>query len=95
MAMITEAERAERDTNAANAYREMESDICDVANMGAICAMLVCDGDGRPDKANDELVKFAVYHLEQMLKTLREKYQEGDFLVPDAPDDREANNAVV
>lgn len=65
----------ERDRLAAEAYREMESDLRDLVNMGRITAGLAHDADGEPpicEKRN--LALFAVYHLQEMLLRFEMKY---------------------
>jgi hypothetical protein len=84
-------EKTERLLRWGDAYREMESDLCDVVNMGRIAAMLTC-GD-RPARSEDErtLTHFAVCQTERMLNRFKEKYDEDEWVVPGSKDDGEAS----
>ena len=74
------SERIGRD---AKSYREMDSDLCDVINMGKIAAILTCgDHPARPeDQAT--LTAFAVCQTERMLKRFKEKYDGNEWAVED------------
>lgn len=75
-------EKAQRDARDAAAYREMESDLRDLVNMGRIAANLAHDADGEPsicEKRN--LGLFSVYHLQEMLLRFEMKYDDDDWRV--------------
>ncbi|WP_128919701.1 hypothetical protein [Bradyrhizobium nanningense] len=75
-------EKIERDRRDARAYRELESDLRDVVNMGRIAANLAHDADGEPplcEKRN--LALFAVYHLLEMLQCFEMKYEDDGWHV--------------
>jgi hypothetical protein len=76
---------SKRNTKLARAYRDFESDICDLAHMANLVAGVV--EDTLEKDAQDigekpmmyyvpepELVLFSVYHLEKMVRAFKEKY---------------------
>ena len=77
----TETEKAARLLRWGEAYREMESDLCDVVNMGKIAAVLTCGDHGRPEDIAS-LTHVAVCQTERMLKRFKEKYDEDEWVVP-------------
>jgi len=62
-----------RDREHANAFRDLESSICDCANMARIAANLMVESDKGtyPDD-----VFFAVTHVSEMFDALKAKYYE-------------------
>lgn len=75
-------EKSERERSDARAYRDMESDLRDVVNMGRIAASLAHDADGEPavcQKRN--LALFAVYHLLEMLQNFEMRYDDDNWQI--------------
>jgi hypothetical protein len=60
----------------ATAYSRLESAICDAANMAMLAGHAMCDADGGASKEEKNLAFFAVYHLCDMVRSLRETYYE-------------------
>ena len=56
----------------------MEDDLCDVVNMGRISAKLMSAGD---NGKHEDMLVFAVYHLEEMLIRFKEKYDHDDWMI--------------
>jgi hypothetical protein len=74
--------RIQHDARLAAGFREIEGDVCDLARMGDVAAILAAEADGRdPMGVEVELATFAVHHLNEMLQNFRKKYfalYEGD-----------------
>lgn len=51
------------------AYRELESDICDIKHMASIAAHEACD-----DRDIDDQTQFAVFHLQKMINDFHARY---------------------
>jgi hypothetical protein len=58
----------------ATAYSLLEPAICDAANMAAITTQAMCEADGNAGEDEKRLAYFAVYHLCDMVRDLRETY---------------------
>jgi hypothetical protein len=59
----------DRDKIHSEAFRDLEGEICDCANMASIAAQMMTENDG----ADDEML-FAVTHVFQMLTELKANY---------------------
>jgi hypothetical protein len=65
----TKQQKAGIDVKRAKAYADMESSVCDIANMGELAM----------DCMDDPKFTFAVGHLEWMLKRFKERYYAMEF----------------
>jgi len=72
---VITAERTQHDSRYAAGFREIEGDVCNLARMGDVAAILAAEADGRdPMSVEVELATFAVHHLNEMLQSFRKKY---------------------
>jgi hypothetical protein len=76
MTASIEAEPKSRDDLFAQAFRDMEGEVCDLDRMGEIAQNLIMNCAAREDGLHDlELATFAVWQLAKMAKEFRANYQ--------------------
>ena len=71
-------DHTERDPNEvhAEAFRDIEGEVCDLDRMGEIAQNLIMNCAAKEDSFHDlELATFAVWHLAKMAKEFRANYQ--------------------
>jgi hypothetical protein len=77
-AMPTSEVHTERDDNEvhAEAFRDLEGEVCDLDRMGEIAQNLIMNCAAKEDSFHDlELATFAVWQLAKMAKEFRANYQ--------------------
>jgi hypothetical protein len=68
--------KLERDEVHAEAFRDLEGEVCDLDRMGEIAVNLMMNCAAREDGLHDlELASFAVWQLAKMAKEFRANYQ--------------------
>lgn len=77
--MTTETESVSRDAADAAAYRAIEDDLCDVANMAQIASQLIVEADGDSSEKQRSVAFFAVHHVNDMLVQMKAKYDAGGY----------------